>query len=530
MSISLCRPLIVVALAAGLGGGFSASAAAEPFTCSASALKGSIVGQAPIDPVTANAGQSACRSDAGSLSSALAAPLGAGAAQASTVLDGPGESASDQHASSTASVADFRIGALGSLPISLPAPQMPTGLDAVTVRLSSTLQGLGLPSSIVVDALPAARALVPSSALPDVALLGVRAVRSTASARCGSGSPILDGSSQVSGLTVLGQSWPADQPLVRSVGLIDSRSISLSGIDVNQVVLPAGLSYSQPVVGALLASAVRSALAGLPPIQIPATVAQVTTTPGQRSQADGTLVQQALRVQVSVLGTPVADLVLGEARVGGRSVSCASPIAAVAPRSAPAPASQLAVSCSRRNLTLINVVERSDHVALLGAADRRYIGRRVAIVFTGSGRQVASAVVRGDGFFRTQAPVPSEGIRHTNRARYVAQLDGQRSLALKLERRMRISALHHRGNRVLIVGRVTGPMGAPTIVLRQRVSCTHDVIVKRIHPRADGGWRVWLPAPRGQQAAMYRATTEVRKVQSNPRLFPTFTLPGYVSL
>ena len=62
---------------------------------------------------------------------------------------------------------------------------------------------------------------------------------------------------------------------------------------------------------------------------------------------------------------------------------------------------------------LIDVYEQAGRVRLLGAADRRYVGRRVRIRFIGTGRTVA------------RPP-----------ARYDASIGKQRSMKLKLERRM----------------------------------------------------------------------------------------------
>jgi hypothetical protein len=79
---------------------------------------------------------------------------------------------------------------------------------------------------------------------------------------------------------------------------------------------------------------------------------------------------------------------------------------------------------------------------------------------------------------------------------------------------------------------VVEPLANPTktIVIQRRVSCTQLVTVKRVVPGRDGKFSVTLPAPPGQQAAVYRAATEVRKNTTNPKLFPTFTLPRVVEL
>jgi hypothetical protein len=55
-------------------------------------------------------------------------------------------------------------------------------------------------------------------------------------------------------------------------------------------------------------------------------------------------------------------------------------------------------------------------------------------------------------------------------------------------------------------------------------------VVKRFTPPADGRFRVTLAGPPSRQAAVYRLQTRVRKFTSNPKVFPTFTLPRYVDL
>ena len=62
------------------------------------------------------------------------------------------------------------------------------------------------------------------------------------------------------------------------------------------------------------------------------------------------------------------------------------------------------------------------------------------------------------------------------------------------------------------------------------MSCGRFKVVKRFKPRADGSFRVTLPAPRSGLAAAYRLQTRVRKFTTNPKTFPTFTLPRYVDL
>jgi hypothetical protein len=66
--------------------------------------------------------------------------------------------------------------------------------------------------------------------------------------------------------------------------------------------------------------------------------------------------------------------------------------------------------------------------------------------------------------------------------------------------------------------------------VQQVISCKKTATVKRINPRANGRFRVALNGPANVNAAVYRLSTKVRKVASNPKLFPTFSLPEPVAL
>lgn len=529
----LCGVVAVTAFA----GTFAGASPASAYTCSASAVRGTVLTQTGLEPVVA--GGSGCKNDSASLSN-LPAPL-AGAANAATALTGPADSPVQQRAAALAGVENFSLGSLRSLPLSIPAAQIPSGLESLQVPLPANLGLLGLPSAISVNALPAAEALVPVRQLPDVPLAAVRALRSAVGAQCLSGLPNLIGVSSVDGLTGLGQILPVDEPVSRVISLLDEQTIPLSGIDLAKVQLPGGLSFDDPVTGAALRSAVEQVLAGLPPIVLPGSAGRVETTPGEQISENGVLEQRALRMTVTAAGQRVADLVMGIARVAADGLSCAE-AAVVAPvieaaqnevaAAAPAPvqpASQLAVSCAQSSITLVNVIDRGDHVTLIGAADRKLVGKRVRIKQTWNGKRIATTKVGRSGFFRAKAPVPSESVRYSNRARYIAKAAGEKSLPLKLHRRMRFSTLESHGRKVTLKGRIFGPMTDEVIEIRQAISCTKDVVIKRIRPRSDGSWTATVLAPRRARAVTYRATTFVRN-EGSAKKFPTFTLPGYVSL
>jgi hypothetical protein len=193
-------------------------------------------------------------------------------------------------------------------------------------------------------------------------------------------------------------------------------------------------------------------------------------------------------------------------------------------------ASQLALQCAKRRLILIDVLIHGGHVALLGAADKSLVGRKVRITFLAGHKQVASAVVGTDGFFATTAPLPARRLRFTNKARYQASIGAGRSASLKLTRRMVIESISSRAGKVIIHGRVIRPLAVPIapILIQRRVSCSSTVTVKAIKPRRSGIFTATLPAPPRSQAAVYRAGTRVRGSVRSRRAYPTFTLPRVV--
>lgn len=532
------RTLSTAAALAAFAGTLAVAGPASAYTCSASAVRGTVLTQTGLEPVVADGG-STCETREVSLDR-LPAPL-AGTATATTGL-------SAGQAGALSGLKGFSVGALRDVPVSLPEAQIPDGLDAIRVALPTTAGPLGLPTglpaAITVDALPAARALVPARQLPDLPLAAVDSVFSAVRARCVADLPDLLGASSVEGLRGLGESLPTAEPARRVVTLLGEQTIPLTGIDPADVRLPAGLSLDDPLTGSLLRSAIDQAIDGLAPIVLPAAVGTVETAPAEQSTGDGALEQRAMRMTVTMAGRQVADLVMGIARVALDGVSCAKAAAApvvkaseekvtqVAPAFSPKlvePASQLAVSCAQASITLVNVIDKDRHVTLIGAADKQLIGKRVRIVQTWNGKRVATTKVGRSGFFRVKAPMPRESVRYTNRARYMAVAGDEKSMPLKLHRRMRFSSLESHGRKVTLKGRVFGPHTGEAIVIRRSVSCTKDVVVKRIQPRRDGSWKVTLKAPKGIKAATYRATTSVRNPGS-ARMFPTFTLPGYVSL
>jgi hypothetical protein len=484
----------------------SAAPAQADWTCEGSALRGTVLGAATVEPLTANKAQPSCRAARAGLTGAAAAlplPLSAAALGAETTVG-------DQQVGALGGIADLRVLTLPQLPIQVPLPDL-SAVPTVDVGVAQ------------VDLKPIVQALLPDGRLPNVDVVRLQSLVAYASGRCVDGRVELAGSSQVAGLSVLGQELPVNQLVERTVTLADSETIDPSQANLADLDLPPGVTLTP-----LVQQTLQQALDAIPDIHVPAALATVKVVPGQQLRDGARLTQRALQVQVSVLGRPLADLVIGEASVGAEGVSCALPPAA------PGGATQAALQCTTRRLVLADVIPGRRRVRLLGYADRRYVGRQVSIVFTGTGRRVARVRVRRDGSFSATAPMPARAIRGTNRARYYARIGRERSLRLKLMRRMQVLGVRTRGRQVTIAGRVVKPLAAPVraIEVRRRISCSRWRVVRRIRPDRNGRFRVTLAGPPQQLAATYRLTTRVRASArgDSRKTFETFTLPRFVEL
>ncbi|MEA2310833.1 MAG: hypothetical protein QOE28_801, partial [Solirubrobacteraceae bacterium] len=156
---------------------------------------------------------------------------------------------------------------------------------------------------------------------------------------------------------------------------------------------------------------------------------------------------------------------------------------------------------------------------------------RVSILYDNRSA-AATATVGGDGFFRATAKLPPKAVRNTNHARYVAVSGADRSLFLKLTRRVTLDPPVAKGGKVTLTGRVLPPLTRPRapVTIRAQTTCGKSAVVAKAKPGADGRFKVVVPAPKGAKAAIYRLATQVRKTPGNPKRFPSFSLPQVVAL
>lgn len=480
------------------------AAAAGTWGCESSAVRGTVLGTGTIEPVTARNGANDCVAQQSGLVTPLPSPLTANAVFAVTAAD-RNVPVERRAVSATGGIGEIGVKVLPQLNIPLPAPNLSGVPDSVPLPSNPLLTVSGIQAALA--------QIIPAGVIPNTDLVKLEVGRSTARASCVGGRASLEGTSRVLGLTLLGKELPTDRAIDQAITL-DSASIDPSTLD------PA--AFAGAIGGLVVTSEIaQQVLDALPTIPVPPSLGRLRVTPDQQIRTANSLTQRALQVQLELGGRSIVDLVLGEAIVRNNAVTCG-----------PQSAAQAALQCTTRRLVLADVIPGRRRVRLLGYADRKLIGKRVTIRFTATGKRVARPRVRRNGTFRATAPMPNRRIRGTNRARYIAVHRKEKSLRLKLMRRMLVRSVRVSGNKVRIRGRVTRPLSKPLrrIVLKRRVSCGKTVVVRRFKPRRNGRFAVTVSAPPRQQAAVYRFETRVRKNTTNPKLFPTFTLPRYVDL
>jgi hypothetical protein len=513
---------VVLAMVIGCSFALAAPAAqARDFNCDASALRLQLGNATTVEPVTANRGVSTCK-EVKSQTATQVGPVAAGTLLAETTVPSRNE------AQAQGGLGQLSVSASALSGIPLPTLDAIDAIPPVTVPIpGGGPPPLPLPESIQVDIRPAVKALV--AGVTTGPLLELAGSVATAHARCVDSKPQLTGETSVAGLKVLGQTIPTDAAVQQALTLYNGQTINPTALDLSKIVLPPGLSFTDPGVGPILQTAVSGVLATLPAITLPESLLKVSTTPSAQHTSEGGLTQQGLGIALTVLNQNVLAAFIGEARVSVDSVSCTVQTSAgeVAPLES---VTQEALSCSSRRLALIDVVDRGSYVQLYGAADQRLAGKRISIRSRADGNKVvARPTVTKAGLFSARAPLPPARYRYTNTARYVAVYGSQQSLNLKLHRRMVFSTVRSQHGKVVLSGVVSQPYTNPraVVVVRQRLTCKRQRIVARLRPGADGRFQVTLKVPSNGDVGVYRATTMVAYPDGGQD-FRTYTLPGLV--
>jgi hypothetical protein len=214
---------------------------------------------------------------------------------------------------------------------------------------------------------------------------------------------------------------------------------------------------------------------------------------------------------------------------GGSGGGSPAPAIATSPKAV----EELLLGCSKRSLVLNDVLIRDGRVALEGSAAKSLVGKKVEIVFDG-GKRVATATVQANGQFSTTAPLPAARLRNSNSARYLAASGSQRSLNLKLTRRLILEPPRFSGGVVTLTGQVVAPLTKPIakVTVEQQLECGKTSKVLTFTPPASGRFHVTIAGiPANAKAGIYRLTSSVaQSAAADKHGFATFSLPLPVAL
>jgi hypothetical protein len=189
---------------------------------------------------------------------------------------------------------------------------------------------------------------------------------------------------------------------------------------------------------------------------------------------------------------------------------------------------ELLLGCNGAHLQLSDAYIQGGHVALSGSAPRSRAGSRVEILFGTRLTPVAHATVRPDGTFSTTAPLPPARIREALSTRYEAELGHERSLHLKLTRRLLLEPPHAAATTVTLSGRLYPPLTKPvsTVVIEQQLECHRTTIAGEFKPGAGGRFRVQVKVPANARAAIFTLKSKVAaNAHSLAHGFTTYSLP-----
>lgn len=190
---------------------------------------------------------------------------------------------------------------------------------------------------------------------------------------------------------------------------------------------------------------------------------------------------------------------------------------------APKSEDDIRLQCGEIPLALVDVrrgaksksTKRYSKTRIVGVADTKHVGERVAIRYLGTSKVVARPKVRSNGRFVANVADRDQRDRtNANRRRFRAEIGGERSGDMKLTRRYRITSVRASGDRWTVRSSVSRPFIAGA---RVRIMVMDDC--------GDKGWRqvgnaridskgranVRVDAPRSGGYQLVRLATEVRQ-------------------
>ena len=363
------------------------------------------------EPVTANRGAAACAAtENGGALPATPLPLTGGALFARTTFTG---------AEPLSQVATAVAPGSASSPSRSRCPRSPRPTSPrCPAAACSTVPGIG-----DVDLRPALAALI---APAGPAAVRQRRSAAEASASCQAGTPATWPAASRIGVALRAR-HQARHHRARSTATctLDSQSIDPSNIDLAKVLAP------RASTSPLLQATLQPILDTLPNVEVPALALRVRAAPGAADRTGDQLTRHALHVTSSSPARRCSTRSSARRPWTRTGVSCGSIAAAAlglgrsrlhdaqADADRRRPARATASSCRAPPTRAASPARRCTIRSLLGQAHGR----------APEGRQERAV-------HRRRVKLPPAALRHTNRARYRAYIGNEKSLALKLERRM----------------------------------------------------------------------------------------------
>jgi hypothetical protein len=194
----------------------------------------------------------------------------------------------------------------------------------------------------------------------------------------------------------------------------------------------------------------------------------------------------------------------------------------------PAAVEALLLGCSRSQLVLNDAYIHGSRVLLIGSAAKTLIGKKVKIIFGTGNQQVASATVKANGEYSTTAPLPPARIREALTTRYTAEIGSQRSLHLKLTRRLELEPPKASSGTVTLSGRVFLPLTKPIspIAVEQQLECGKTTVIDTFTPPASGLFHITIRVPANAKAGIYTLKSKVAaNLHATHHGFTTYSLP-----
>jgi DNA-binding beta-propeller fold protein YncE len=189
---------------------------------------------------------------------------------------------------------------------------------------------------------------------------------------------------------------------------------------------------------------------------------------------------------------------------------------------------EVLLACTKRPLVLNDVLIRGSRVLLEGSAAASLHGKKVKIIFDGR-KLVATAIIGVNGEFSATAPLPPARLRDSNSARYMAEAGSQRSLDLKLTRRLVLEPpkFSAGAGTVTLVGQLLAPLTKPvaSVSVQQQLECGATKTVGSFKASTNGRFRITFKVPAIAKAGLYRLASSVAEKPGAKHGFATYSLP-----